>query len=112
MARCFATIDHQLGGDRDRLDNAAARRLGVRAAVLAGDQHRSQHHRYHHHHHHQWHRTGRPPLRDPGRRRAGHHFEIRNEGITLGMSEAQVAASGIRVPEVAGVDVVSMDVWP
>lgn len=39
-------------------------------------------------------------------------FEIRNEGITLGMSEAQVAASGIRVPEVAGVDVVSMDVWP
>ncbi len=39
-------------------------------------------------------------------------FEIRNEGITLRMSEAQVVASGINAAEVASGEVVSMDVWP
>lgn len=44
------------------------------------------------------------------------NFEIGNEGITLGMSEAQAVANGIRSSEAVGGEVVSkvvsMDVWP
>lgn len=39
-------------------------------------------------------------------------FEIRNEGITLRMSEAQVVTSGISACETANSEIVSMDVWP
>ncbi len=39
-------------------------------------------------------------------------FEIRNEGITLRISEAQVADSGARAVEVTTGETVSMDVWP
>ena len=39
-------------------------------------------------------------------------FDICNEGISLRLSEAQVVASGIRTSEVAGGEVVSVDVWP
>lgn len=38
-------------------------------------------------------------------------FEIRNEGITLGMPEAQVTATGMTGTETAVGDI-SMDVWP
>ncbi len=39
-------------------------------------------------------------------------FEIRNEGISLRMPEAQVVTSGISAVEIGNAEVVSMDVWP
>lgn len=39
-------------------------------------------------------------------------FEISNEGITLNISEAQVAARGISTTEVPSGGVVSINVWP
>jgi len=39
-------------------------------------------------------------------------FEIRNEGITLRMPEAQVVKSGTNAVELGNGEVVSMDVWP
>lgn len=39
-------------------------------------------------------------------------FEIRNEGITLRISEAQVAVKGISASETAVGEVVSINVWP
>jgi len=39
-------------------------------------------------------------------------FEIRNEGITLRMPEAQVVTSGISTGDAGNGEVVSMDVWP
>lgn len=39
-------------------------------------------------------------------------FEIRNEGITLRLPEAQILTKGISAVEVGNTEVVSMDVWP
>lgn len=40
------------------------------------------------------------------------NFKIGKEGITLAMSETQVAANGVGASESPGGEVVSMDVWP
>ena len=39
-------------------------------------------------------------------------FDVRNEGITLRVSEAQVAANGMTASETAAGEVVSINVWP
>jgi hypothetical protein len=39
-------------------------------------------------------------------------FDIGNEGITLRISEAQVAANGMPVSESVATEVVSINVWP
>jgi hypothetical protein len=39
-------------------------------------------------------------------------FEVRDEGIRLGIPEGQVNANAIRPNGVAGADTVAMEVWP